>query len=194
MSSLREARLLTPGNAMLTYVQCTALRGMRGGECAVQKMDMRRVIIIRLCLVTIILLGLGLFARWRIIRPIRCLPDCIGANLMDQDLRGLDLSNSNFTEANLRRANLEGTNLRNTDLSGSNLTEAKLRHANLSLAKLIGADLTRANLGDAILLGTDMRGAILAQADLTRDDLREVLLLGATLNKATLVGVNLRSI
>ena len=151
MSSRREARWLTPGDTMLTHEQCTALGGARRGECGVQMTEMGRLIITRVItrvgLVAVVILALCLFARYRIIRPIRCLPDCVGANLMDRDLRGMDLSNSSFMEANLRRANLEGANLRRTDLSGSNLMDAKLRHANLSLAKLMGADLTRANLG-----------------------------------------------
>src|SRR5438132_1825119 len=121
MSSRREARWLTPGDAMLTHEQCTALGGVRRGECGVQMTEMERLIITRVItrvgLVAVVILALCLFARYRIIRPIRCLPDCVGANLMDRDLRGMDLSNSSFMEANLRRANLEGANLRRTDLS-----------------------------------------------------------------------------
>ena len=56
------------------------------------KTDMRRLIITRVITtlgpITLVILALGLFARSMIVRSIRCLPDCVGVNLMDQDCEG----------------------------------------------------------------------------------------------------------
>ena len=90
-----------------------------------------------------------------------------------KDLRGADLSRSNFkekdfsgrdlSEANLSYADLsdtflhkivlEGANLQGANLKGANLLQANLRNANLQDANLIGADLSGSDLSGANLNG-----------------------------------------
>jgi hypothetical protein len=70
-----------------------------------------------------------------------------GAELFDSifveaNLKGVQLENANITFANLRKANLEGANLKDANLSYANLRDAKLEGANLEGADLTGAILT----------------------------------------------------
>ena len=99
-----------------------------------------------------------------------CLQQAVnaGANLIDANLRGANLSDANLRDANLLGANLSGANLRDANLLGANLSGANLRDANLlganlSGANLRGANLSGANLRDANLLGfkTDFFDVIL---------------------------------
>jgi len=101
-----------------------------------------------------------------------------GANLIDADLRGADLS-----DAYLSGANLSGANLRGADLSDAYLSDAYLSGANLR-----GANLRGANLSDADLRGADLRGANLSDADLRGANLSDADLSGAELNRAKFYG------
>jgi uncharacterized protein YjbI with pentapeptide repeats len=88
-------------------------------------------------------------------------------NLIEEDLKGLDLIGINLSKALLRRSklskvnssqsNLMGADLRDADLSGADLIEANLSGADLRGANLNGADLTDANLAAANLLGVKGR-------------------------------------
>ncbi|MFN6566432.1 pentapeptide repeat-containing protein [Dendronalium sp. ChiSLP03b] len=80
------------------------------------------------------------------------------ANLVDADLRGLDLKGSDFSYADLSEANLSGANLRGCDLSFANLSQANLQDADLRGTLLFSADLCQA----------DLKGAKLEKADCDR--------------------------
>lgn len=131
--------------------------------------------------------------RYLITRPVTCIPDCIGMNLIGRDLSGLNLAKTNFVEAQLQGVDLNGVNLYEADLSGANLTGANLRNANLNDAKLIGANLSRADLGGSSLFGANLSGANLTEADLTKVDLTETTLSGASFAKARLTDANLQN-
>src|SRR3954469_1668592 len=84
--------------------------------------------------------------------------------LADCDLRKLDLSLMDFTDAyfvrcNFERANLRGTQFRDAILTGSTFDEADLT----------GAIFERADLRGAVFHGTDMTRASLSAADLRKD-------------------------
>ncbi|MEO0925419.1 MAG: pentapeptide repeat-containing protein [Cyanobacteria bacterium J06643_13] len=88
-----------------------------------------------------------------------------------KDLRGADLSRSNFKEK---------------DFSGRDLSQANLSYCDLSdtfLHKII--------LEEANLQGANLKGANLLQANLRNADLREVNLIGADLSGSDLSGANL---
>ena len=89
-----------------------------------------------------------------------------------------DLSNANFTRANLRDLNLDArftsANFVNADLSGANLECMDLSGANFT-----GANLARANLSEADLSGTNFTGANLAFANLTDADFWEAKFVNA---------------
>ena len=112
--------------------------------------------------------------------------------LVNQDLRG----------ANLSHANLSGSLLSGSDLSGANLRCAKLNNAELEGVNLSGADLRGAIFNDANLSGANLTGAygaldyngpiqlrtIFNSADLSGADLTDSIFNGADFNKANLRG------
>ena len=112
------------------------------------------------------------------------------------DLRGANLREWRFSEANLFEANLSEADLSEADLRGANLSWADLSEANLSGTKLSRADLRRAKLPGADLRGAklleaDLSGADLSGADLRGADLRGAKLLEAKLLEAKLPGADL---
>ncbi len=141
----------------------------------------------------LLLLSLAAFIlAWTwILRPVTCIPNCIGLTLTNRSLANLNLRGTNLVEANLRGADFSGADLRDADLSGAILVGASFRQANLSNTKFIGADLTDADLRDVILEDTNFNGADLTRVDLTNTDMRTVQLNGTVFWNATLIGVNL---
>lgn len=117
--------------------------------------------------------------------------------LVNQDLRGANLSN----------ANLSGSLLSGSDLSGANLRCAKLNNAELEGVNLSGADLRGAIFNDANLSGANLTGAygaldytgpiqlrtIFNSADLSGADLTDSIFNGADFNKANLRGAILQN-
>ncbi len=114
-------------------------------------------------------------------------------------LRQLELTNKDFS-----RANMSGL-----DLSGLNLTGSKLEDTVLSDAILKGSVLTRCQAArsrfraagceglianDADLKNADMRGASLNDASFSRADLRGAVLAGANLQRVIMVGADLRDV
>ena len=150
----------------------------------------------KLSVAILFLLGVGLcgllIIRFVITRSITCSPECVGMNLTDRDLQGIDLHKVRLMEAQLQSANLSDANLREADLSGANLMRANLRNADLTDARLIGTDLSGARLEGAILKGADLSGANLSEADLTNVDLHTTLLGGANFVKAKLTNAQLQ--
>jgi hypothetical protein len=72
-----------------------------------------------------------------------------GANFVEFDLIGLDLSQADLQGTNLAKADLSWANLNRADLTGANLTGAQLFEADLRAANLTGAELADASLTDA---------------------------------------------
>lgn len=85
---------------------------------------------------------------------------------------GGDLSNMDFSYAQLTGADLRGVNAANTNFAGANLSGANLAGANLSGANLSGADLPGTDLTNADLSGANLRGATLTDAILSGADLQ----------------------
>jgi len=89
-----------------------------------------------------------------------------------KDLRGADLSKSNFKEKDLSGRDLSQANLSYADLSDTFLhkivlEEANLQGANLKGANLLQANLRGANLKEANLIGADLSGSDLSGANLS---------------------------
>ncbi|MDE0942518.1 MAG: pentapeptide repeat-containing protein, partial [Alphaproteobacteria bacterium] len=92
------------------------------------------------------------------------------ANLAFHDLRGLDmtranLSDADFTGCDLQRVRAVQTKLARTLLFGTDLRVATLHHADLTRADLRGGCLRGADLSDATLVDADMREGVLAWHD-----------------------------
>lgn len=111
------------------------------------------------------------------------------------DLSRTDLRGLNLTSTNLSGANLEHADLSNTNLSGTNLSHGILKYANLKGVNLIGADLSGTNLTDADLsyvnlIGANLVDTNLSGANLSFTDLRNSNLVGSNLTDANLKSTN----
>lgn len=152
---------------------------------------MTRFIFVRVGALLLIIATFLLVARYFILQSLSCVPVCISVNLIGRDMRNVDLSKVNFTEANLRSSNFTGANLRWSDLSGARLSGAVLAKVDLRGAKLIGADLRGVDLRGALLSGADLSGAVLDGADMTQLDLTKTQLGGVSFISTKLVEANL---
>jgi len=115
----------------------------------------------------------------------------IRPNLSEADFTGADLIGANLIGADLVGAKLSGADLTGAKLSGADLSEGRLVRADLSEANLSGANLSEADLREANLTEANLSGAILFKANLSRANLREANLTGANLDSATLVRTDL---
>jgi hypothetical protein len=104
--------------------------------------------------------GIGSWNTWRSERA-DVLPD-----LSESILTKIDLSNGNFSGANLDKAVLANVNLRGADLRSANLREADLGIANLREADLRAANLVKTNLSLANLTYANLDNANLNLAKL----------------------------
>lgn len=113
----------------------------------------------------------------------------IGLDLRGVDFSAADLTEAWFTQANLQRARFVGSdlyraNLENADLTEAVLTRASLVRAELDEARLVSANLDGADLTSASVYGVNassasFRGADLTSTSLTESDLRDASLAGA---------------
>jgi len=106
--------------------------------------------------------GVAAWNAWRRRSPT-VNPDLSRAFLIEAELRGINLSNTNLERANLRmstlsRANLTRANLRGADLRAASLRRAKLTHADLTRAVLRFTSLVDADIEGALLTGCEIYG------------------------------------
>ena len=114
-----------------------------------------------------------------------------GADLTDAKLSGVDLTEADLTDAKLCGAQLWNINLQSAFLIGADLTGAKLSSANLINANLTGGNLTGADLSESSMAGAELWGAILTDAQVWGADLSRAKLTSANLNRAKLRSANL---
>jgi uncharacterized protein YjbI with pentapeptide repeats len=115
------------------------------------------------------------------LRPL----DLVQVDLRRMQLGGANLQGAQLDGANLQGARLGGANLQDAQLGGANLQDAQLGGVNLQGARLDGA-----KLGGAGLNAADLRGAVLAGADLRTARLDGADLFGAELDSVTLPGMH----
>ena len=108
------------------------------------------------------------------------------ANLQDAILIGVDFSESNLANADLRRVSACNVRFCNAMLGGANLHQARLFGADLSSAFLRFADLTETELELANLTDADMRFAKVSGARLNEAILARANTLAAKLWQAVL--------
>ena len=111
------------------------------------------------------------------------LQEALNGDFANMDLRGVDftgrnLSQANFKDANLKGAcfidailvstNFEGANLKNTDFSCANGWSANFNNTNCKDALFLSANLTETSFE-----GADLDGASFAQANLTEASLED---------------------
>lgn len=117
------------------------------------------------------------------------LKEALNNNFANMDLRGVDftgrnLSQANFTGANLEGAcfidailvstNFEGANLKNTDFSCANAWGANFNETNCQNSLFLSANLTEASFE-----GADLDGTSFAQANLTEANLQDANIITA---------------
>lgn len=74
-----------------------------------------------------------------------------GVNLEQTNLSNAELIGANLAGVNLQQANLTGANLQQANLTGASLQQVNLTGANLQQANLMGTSLNSANLTNACL-------------------------------------------
>ncbi len=110
----------------------------------------------------------------------------------DNELAGINFSNTNLIGANLIGANLENADLRYASLSSAFLTGANLTGANLSDADVSHGELTLATLSQADLTRTSMVEADLDEADLTETILDATQFSAANMKNAKLTNAKIK--
>lgn len=105
----------------------------------------------------------------------------VEATMVGWKLGDIDLTRSQFQDADLSEADLTGSTLKGVEMERAKLLGTKLINASLEEANMRKADLTGADLG-----GADLRFADLSYVTLIKADLRNAYLGGAYLNEANL--------
>jgi len=106
---------------------------------------------------------------------------------------GHDLSQCDFTYANLPGGKFGGNNLQNVDFTNANLVGADFGGSDLQNAIFKNADLQDAKFGGDNLQNVDFTNANLVGADLGGSDLQGAIFKGADLSGINLSGDNLRN-
>ena len=117
------------------------------------------------------------------------LKEALNNNFANMDLRGVDFTGRNLSQANFKDANLEGACFIDTVLVSANFEGANLKNADFSCANAWGANFNETNCQNAVFLssnlteasfeGADLDGAPFAQANLTEANLQDTNIITA---------------
>lgn len=116
-----------------------------------------------------------------------------GAELSQVDFTAANLYGAKFKDSNLQQAQLTGATLTGAELTasrfeGAEMTQTNLSYANLSQSGFAGATLVAADISEANLTQADFNHSNLQQANLAGSDLAGADLSGADLSGANLSG------
>jgi hypothetical protein len=114
------------------------------------------------------------------------------AQLVNADLRQIDLAGLLLPDAVLYRANFDGVTLVDQDLHSATVVGATFRGADLTKAALTEGDADDVDFEDARMVATHLGRTSLQRANLRRADLRDAHLRSADLQAARLDGADLR--
>lgn len=125
------------------------------------------------------------------------LKEALNGDFANMDLRGVDFTGRNLSQANFEGANLEGACFIDAILVSTNFEGANLKNTDFSCANAWGANFNEtncqnslflsANLTEASFEGADLDGASFAQANLTEASLEDTNIITAEFDKT--VGV-----
>lgn len=125
------------------------------------------------------------------------LKEALNNNFANMDLRGVDFTGRNLSQANFEGANLEGATFIDAILVSTNFEGANLKNTDFSCANAWGANFNETNCKDALFLsanlteasfeGADLDGASFVQANLTEANLQDTNIITAEFDKT--VGV-----
>ena len=133
----------------------------------------------------------GYFSRARMPGVDLSFDDLTQIDFTSADLRHGRFNGARMREAHLTRCNLNRASFEDSLASGAVFTRSDLRGSNLNNADLRGANLTNCDIAFSTLVGANLSGADLSEADLTMSDLTDANLSGARLNAACLDVANL---
>ena len=111
------------------------------------------------------------------------LKEALSNDFTNMDLRGIDFTGRNLSQANFKGADLEGATFIDTVLVSTNFEGANLKNADFSCANAWSASFNETNCKDTVFLsanlteasfeGADLDGASFAQANLTEANLQD---------------------
>ena len=104
------------------------------------------------------------------------------ANLSEEYLNGIDLSNAHLSGAQLYAVNLSNADLTGVDFTGADLISANLSNANLTDAQFDEDDLEKANLSGANLTRTSFKSANLRWTNFSKS-----LILNADFDSSSMI-------
>lgn len=117
------------------------------------------------------------------------LKEALNGDFANMDLRGVDFTGRNLSQANFSNADLEGACFIDTVLVSANFEGANLKNADFSCANAWGANFNETNCQNAVFLssnlteasfeGADLDGASFAQANLTEANLQDTNIITA---------------
>lgn len=117
------------------------------------------------------------------------LKEALNNNFANMDLRGVDFTGQNLSQANFEGANLEGATFIDAILVSTNFEGANLKNTDFSCANAWGANFNEtncqnslflsANLTEASFEGADLDGASFVQANLTEANLQDTNIITA---------------
>ena len=117
------------------------------------------------------------------------LKEALNGDFANMDLRGVDFTGRNLSQANFEGANLEGATFIDAILVSTNFEGANLKNTDFSCANAWGANFNETNCKDALFLsanlteasfeGADLDGASFAQANLTEANLQDTNIIAA---------------
>lgn len=117
------------------------------------------------------------------------LKETLNNNFANMDLRGVDFTGRNLSQANFEGANLEGATFIDAILVSTNFEGANLKNTDFSCANAWGANFNEtncqnslflsANLTEASFEGADLDGTSFAQANLTEANLQDTNIITA---------------
>ncbi|MFH1153500.1 MAG: pentapeptide repeat-containing protein [Pseudomonadota bacterium] len=110
--------------------------------------------------------------------------DLRGISLINEDLKGLDLSLYDFSHANLNRSNLAGSNVSYCRFQGASLEKACLDEC-----EFLGSDLSHASLNECTANRTGFGGTDLSNTSMIGAQMNE-----STLSQSKLVDADLRAV
>lgn len=119
-----------------------------------------------------------------------CRNSVLGSNSLAQTSEQCQVSRIKLKDARLNGLNFSelGSIIRGINLSGTYLSYANLRDMDLSFSNFSRANLRSAQLGNSMLHNSNLSNAFLVNADLTKTDLSQSNLDGAQLCGADLTG------
>ena len=132
--------------------------------------------------------GVDVWNKWRK-ENSKIAPDFARTRMVDMDLSAVNLSESDFTDANLYGTNLQKSNLAGAIFDNANLSDTHLQYADLRRASLFNTDLIGANLDAANLTGARLRFTTFNKTMLNGADFKNVQLLETNFTNTDLSSV-----